>query len=263
MNYFTKNELSKYSAEFIGTAFLVAVIKLSISGTNPVLAPLTIGTCLGVLAYNWGHISWGMYNPAVTLGFALRNHPNFPLREFPRILLYWVAQFSGAFVGGMLAWLIGEESAGLVHPHVHSDYVDDTFKPMLAEAVFTALLTFANIQCVTTHKTKNNSYYGFSIGFSLFVGISSVGHITGGSFNPAVWFGTILSAELVDSDIDVWNKTSWIYIIGPFVGAIFAGLFYNLFHHHLDVEEDQGLDNSRNEQSKSGRVELEEINIDN
>lgn len=239
---FLRKEIAKYVAEFIGTMILVLVIKLSnandnIMGTD--FAPLAIGTTLMFIVYTFGYISWGMFNQAVTVGYALRNHPNFRLCNIPRIFMYMVAQLAGGLCGGLVAWAIGGKNAAEVYPQINPDFVDDIHRPFLAEAVGGALLTFTNIYSVTTLKTSGNSYYGLAIGFSLFVSIISLGYISGGSFNPSVWFGAILSAKIEDDNVDIWNEDMWIYIAGPFTGSIVVGIIYNLFHRGFDIKEQE------------------------
>ena len=47
------------------------------------------------------------------------------------------------------------------------------------------------------------------------------GPLTGGSFNPARWFGPALIGDAFGSFSDVWP-----YVIGPLVGAILAVAVY-------------------------------------
>ena len=57
-----------------------------------------------------------------------------------------------------------------------------------------------------------------SIGAALGFLVMSLGPLTGGSFNPARWFGpALVGSELTDA---------WVYIIGPLVGSTLAAFTY-------------------------------------
>lgn len=86
-----------YLMELVGTFFLVLTIGLvSVQGAQ--LAPLAIGFALMVMVYAGGHVSGGHYNPAVSLGAALRG-----ALPTSQLLPYWVAQLLGAVLGALVA----------------------------------------------------------------------------------------------------------------------------------------------------------------
>ena len=64
------------------------------------LGHLGVAFCFGlvimVMIYAVGHISGAHFNPAVTFAFALTRH--FP---WPRVVLYWAAQLTGAIVAAL------------------------------------------------------------------------------------------------------------------------------------------------------------------
>jgi glycerol uptake facilitator-like aquaporin len=96
--------MRKFVAEFLGTAFLLAVVVGSgimgerLSGGNAGIALLanTLATGAGLifLILTFGMISGAHFNPAVTLTAVFNRELN--LREVP---LYLLAQISGAFAG--------------------------------------------------------------------------------------------------------------------------------------------------------------------
>ena len=55
---------------------------------------------------------------------------------------------------------------------------------------------------------------GTTLGFAVMVG----GPLTGGSFNPARWFGPALVG-------DTWGGI-WPYLVGPIVGSLLAALVF-------------------------------------
>src|SRR5437867_3502463 len=63
---------------------------------------------------------------------------------------------------------------------------------------------------------------GFAIGLTITIDILMGGPLTGAAMNPARWFGPAIVAQFFDN----W----YVYWIGPFIGAIVAGLLYaNVF----------------------------------
>ena len=78
--------MPKLLTEFIGTFFLVLTVGLTVLSGTP-FAPLAIGAALMVMVYMGGHISGGHYNPAVTLGAALRG-----AMDRRDVVPYWVAE---------------------------------------------------------------------------------------------------------------------------------------------------------------------------
>src|SRR5690606_21840448 len=189
-----------YLLGLVGTFFLVLTIGLvSVQGAQ--LAPLAIGFALMVMVYAGGHVSGGHYNPAVSLGAALRG-----ALPTSQLLPYWVAQLLGAVLGALVArgaaggpftvapgpdagtfaaLAVGGGGAGgraTVAPGPGAG-------PCAAFAVET-LFTFALVTVVlasaTAAATKGNSFYGRAIGGTVAAAAAAGGAISGGAFNPAV-----------------------------------------------------------------------------
>src|SRR5579885_2349241 len=89
----------KYIYEFIGTFFLVFTVAMTVMEPNSagLLAPLAIGSVLGVMVFAGGHISGGHYNPAVSLSVFLRGG-----LKAKDLGLYWIVQFAAAILAGFL-----------------------------------------------------------------------------------------------------------------------------------------------------------------
>src|SRR2546421_11244428 len=90
-------------AEFIGTFTLIFIGggAGAISGNDIVAVALANGLAIGIMVSNFGHISGGLFNPAITLGFLSTR------RITPRLaVVYWIAQFGGAVIAaGVLSVL--------------------------------------------------------------------------------------------------------------------------------------------------------------
>ena len=204
--------MKNYLTEFIGTFFLVLVIGLT-AGTNHPYAPIAIGTVLMVMVYMGGHISGAHYNPAVTLGVWMRKKT-----ETVEMVKYWVSQVAGALAGAaMSSWLIGSSFAPTPGSGVTA------VEALAVEIVFTLALVLVVLNVAVSKATEGNSFYGAAIGLTILVAASAGGGISGGAFNPAVGVGPILvQAVFADGS---WADI-WIYILGPFAGAIAAvGIF--------------------------------------
>jgi len=106
---FTLN--ARLTAEFVGTAFLLAAVVGSgimgerLSGGNVAIALLAntiaTGAALVALILTFGPVSGAHFNPAVTLADASQR--GIPWREVPG---YMIAQFVGAYVGVACAHLM-------------------------------------------------------------------------------------------------------------------------------------------------------------
>lgn len=110
----THSNAQKYTAEFIGTAFLLAtvvgsgIMGESLAGGNVAIALLAntipTGAILVVLITMLGPISGAHFNPAVTLAFALRREIS-PAAS----LAYVLMQVLGGILGVLLAHLMFDQ----------------------------------------------------------------------------------------------------------------------------------------------------------
>jgi aquaporin Z len=216
-----------YVTEFIGTFFLVLTIGLaSASGGNA--APLAIASILMVMVYMGGHISGAHYNPAVSVAVLIRGR-----MKSKDLVPYFIAQFGGAFAGAAIAFLISGAKL------VPAPALDATLQSaVVVEALFTFALALVILNVATCKKTEGNSYYGLAIGFTICGAAYVAGGISGGAFNPAVGLGPILF-DLITPATDpeaghvAW-KHSWIYLVGPLIGAVGAAFVFK-FQHPDDV----------------------------
>lgn len=236
-NYSKKR--SEFWNEFTGTFYLCLTISTAAAGfegnlgASPV-APLAIGSSLMVAVYFGGHISGGHYNPAVSVGLALIR--KFPARSLPK---YLIAQIGASFAAGGVAFsslhgVAYEVTCGYPEPDKELAVV----RSVVAEATFTFLLVTAVMFSATTRRTHGNSFFGFCIGMTVFVGAVSVGGVSGGAFNPAVGTGLPICCGKA-SDI-------WIYWASDFLGAGAAAIFYIMtspedFEAGLEAESEKSV----------------------
>jgi aquaporin Z len=202
--------MKAYIMEYIGTMFLVLTIGFSQN-------PIAIGLMLGVMIYMGGHISGGHYNPAVTLAVFFRGK-----LESKFVSGYMISQVSGAFTAALIFYMINSNT---FYPSPALGV--ELWKTILLELLFTFTLCSVVLAVATSEKTKGNFVYGFAIGLTVTAGAYSVGHITGGAFNSAVFLGPMLMDVLTGGDS---AQHIILYIIGPIGGGALAAIVYKIIN---------------------------------
>merc|ERR1711964_915703 len=223
----------------MGMLLTTIVFAVSSGSAN---APLAIGLGLAVFVCAGGPVSGGHFNPAVTLAVFLRGKQ---YAEFVGAAVYIVSQVLGALLGAYTATMAspGYPVALKVAGHRRLASTDSdmaatpeanialstgtangaTYKALYCEFIFTFLLCWVVLQTATSKKAGAdgvNSYFGLAIGLSVFVGATCIGGISGCAMNPAVAVGLILGTG---AGIPSY---CWIYIVGPFMGALLAYAVY-------------------------------------
>ena len=217
--------LAAYLAELIGTLLLVffitSVVILYVStggqaqfGTDFAVVGLVHAFLLFGLIVMFGVVSGGHFNPAVTLGAAAIRRIS-PLDA----LIYILAQLSGGVLGALLskALLLDEGRASHYAAAQVSPLLGGNFQGSIVEAVGTFCLVLVVLTAVYSEKSFKEwapLAIGTTLGFIVMVG----GPLTGGSFNPARWFGPALVGN-------EWGGV-WPYLVGPAVGALVAAAVY-------------------------------------
>lgn len=201
--------LRNYLVECLGTFFLVLTVGLS--GGNA----LAIGSALMVMVYFGGHLSGGHYNPAVTLAVWARGR-----LSVMQIMPYWLSQIGGAFLAALTFFFLRGETFA-PHPTVAP------WAAVVAEALYTFALCSVVLAVATTDKLKGNQIYGLAIGFTVLVGVSSIGSMTGAALNPAVATGPIAWKMFL---MGKGASHLWVYWVGPLSGGAFSALVYRVLY---------------------------------
>ena len=208
--------MSKYLTEFIGAFFLVLTIGCTVlGGVAGVIPPLAIGAALMVMVFAGAHVSGAHYNPAVTVALYLRGRC--PAGE---VLPYWAAQFAGASLGAWAALCVLGKSAAFA-PGIPQEAIG---RVMLAEFLFTFALAYVVLNVATAKGTAGNMFYGLAIGMTVMAGAFSVGHISGGVFNPAVAVGISIMG------LAAWSSL-WVYMLSTISGAVLAAIEFRVICH--------------------------------
>ena len=219
--------IKKYVAEVIGTFVLVLlgcgtamlVGCDSNFGGGYILTALAFGLVIVGMAYCIGNISGCHINPAVSLGVFLSGG-----MTFTDLVGYIVSQCVGAIAGtGMLKaiFILGDvtDKTGGYGANGLAGVNGSAGAGVLVEIVLTFIFVLT-ILGVTSKKANHGSFGGLIIGLTLtLVHIFGIG-LTGTSVNPARSLGPALVAG-GDALSDLW-----VFIVGPFVGAIIAAVIY-------------------------------------
>lgn len=213
----------KAIAEVIGTFTLIFIGAGSIiSGGELLLVAFAHGLAIGVMVSAFARISGGHFNPAVTLGALAGRQITVRLA-----VVYWVAQLIGGSVGALALFAIFPSStwqpSQLGTPALGA-FPDgggavSPLTGILVEAILTFLLVTVVYGTGIDPKGSFNAVGGFAIGLTIAIDIMMGGPLTGAAMNPARWFGP----AVVSGFFDNW----YVYWIGPFLGAIVAGVLYS------------------------------------
>lgn len=247
--------LAAYIAELVGTFFLVFVIGTVVSlyvaaggqaqfGSDWAVIGLVQGLVLFMLIQVLGGVSGAHLNPAVTAAAAL-------LRRIDPVdaIVYVLAQLSGGVLGALLVkGLLEDEGRATNYGAAEvSPLLGSEFQGAIVEGIGTFLLVLA-VLAVALNARAWRDWAPLSIGLTFAFSVMVFGPLTGGSFNPARWFGPGL----------VGNEFGgvWPYIVGPLVGAVLAVAFYRFVILAGEVEEVEVTDASGRTVAK-GAVEVE------
>ena len=216
----------KLAAELIGTFVLVLVGcgAAVYTGVNLVATGLAFGLAIVMMAYAFGRISGGHFNPAVSVGAALGGRI-----AWKDAALYAAAQVVGALVGALVLWvaLHGFDGYDSARDGIGANAFGDTngngyawWAAFLLELVLTAIFVLV-ILAVTDERNDTVAFAPLVIGLTLaaihFVAIPA----TGTSVNPARSIGPGIFTFDGDHILQLW-----LFILAPLVGAAVAGVVY-------------------------------------
>ena len=213
-----------YVAEFIGTFVLVFSVTLAVSlfinqqgtGSDWAVVGLVHFLVLFMIVMTIGSISGAHVNPAVTVALlALRKiRPN-------DAAVYILLQLAGGVAGALMTKflliddLADQQNVGAVA--LNLSILGGDFQGFVAELLGAFFLVWAVI-AVAVNPRAARDWSGLAIGGTLGFAVLVIGPLTGGSFNPARWFGpALVSGE--------WN-VPLLYIFAPVVGGVLAALTY-------------------------------------
>ncbi|GAB1640637.1 aquaporin Z [Krasilnikovia sp. MM14-A1259] len=219
----------RLAAEFIGTFWLVlggcgtAVITATFQG--PAIGTLSVALAFGLtvltMAYAFGHISGGHFNPAVTLGLWLgRRTPG------QDVLPYAVVQVVAAIAGAGVLYGIASGAPGFDADTGfaangygnHSPGLYGLGAALLTEVVMTAAFLLVILGATDRRAPKGMGPLAIGLCLTLIHLISIP--VTNTSVNPARSTGPALF-------VGGWALSQlWLFWVAPLMGAALAGLGY-------------------------------------
>ncbi len=203
--------IGPFALTLIGAGAIIAT-----GGQDLVAIALAHGLAIGLMVAAAGHISGGVYNPALTVGLAVTG--KLPV---PRAIAYVIAQLLGAlFAALVLSWTFPEAARNAVNlgmPALGEGV--SVGQGVLIEIVLTFFLMFA-VFGVAVDSRGPKAIAGLVIGLVITMDVLAGGAMTGAVMNPSRAFG-------VAAVTGIWVD-QWVWWVGPIVGAVMAAVLYSV-----------------------------------
>jgi glycerol uptake facilitator protein len=235
--------MQAYIAEFIGTMILIilgdgvvaGVLLRNSKAENSGWIVITFGWAMAVAVavYCVFQFSGGYINPAVTIGAAVTGG-----LEWAVVPGYLIAQFLGAFVGGVIVWLAylphwpETEDEGLkLGVFCTAPAIYNTPANLITEIIGTFILVFGVFGIFAYSGEVGGSAAALNpllVGL-LVLGIGlSLGGPTGYAINPARDLGPRIAhavLPIAGKGGNDWGY-SWIPVVGPIIGGIIGAVLF-------------------------------------
>jgi glycerol uptake facilitator protein len=237
--------MQAYIGEFIGTMILIilgdgvvaGVLLRNSKAENSGWIVITFGwgMAVAVAVYCVFQFSGGYINPAVTIAAAVTGG-----LEWAVVPGYIIAQFLGAFVGGIIVWLAylphwaETEDAGLkLGVFCTAPAIYNTPANLITEIIGTFVLVFGVFGIFANSGAVGGSAAALNpllVGL-LVLGIGlSLGGPTGYAINPARDLGPRIAHAILPiagKGGNDWGY-SWIPVVGPIIGGIIGAVLFTL-----------------------------------
>ena len=235
--------VQKYLAEFLGTFALLflgggaAVFTAGeLGNARVILVSFAFGLTVLAMAYVFGDVSGGHFNPAVTLSMALSRR--MPSRD---VIPYIVAQLLGGIIGILVIFGITQGPSTPFLPArlgaLASQCYSGSGAPagcmysvgsvFLLELVVTFLFVLV-IQFVTRPENGAKNVAPMVIGLTLVLGNLLAIPVDGASLNPVRSFAPALIAQYWSGN--GWAiQESWLFWVAPILGGLLASVVETMF----------------------------------
>jgi MIP family channel proteins len=206
--------IGTYALVVAGPSSIILLSALSLSSTPEAqyLTALTFGVSVSVIIILLGEHSGAVINPALTLAAASAQ-----LLRRSLVVPYLLFQTAGGILGGLTLRLVFGSLGNATS--LGSTKLATSISPILGislEALGTFVLAASAL--ASTAWIRRAAFQGFAVGGTLTILILFIGPLTGAGFNPARSLGPSLASE--------YFSNLYVYVIGPFVGALLAGLLF-------------------------------------
>lgn len=197
----------------IGPGTITLLALLSVSGLEAIgLAALSFGGTVALVIFFLGEFSGAVINPALTLAaFSARQ-----LRTGLVVPFLASQMIGGVLAGYTLKLFFGTLADGT---SLGSTKLAAGISPamgILLEAAGTFLLACAAL--VASSRIRQPGRQALFVGGTLAVLILLIGPLTGAGFNPARSLGPSIASG--------YFSNLYVYFVGPFLGALIAGLAF-------------------------------------
>jgi aquaporin TIP len=215
----TPERIRELIVEFLGVFILCfaaigAIVVAEQGAGDLVTIGLAPGLAIGLMVAAAGHISGGLYNPAITVGLLVANRIT-----AGKALSYIPVQMAGAVIGALsvkATFPDADTDAVLLGvPQIQEDLRWGS--AFIAELIMTFFLMFV-IFGVAVHSRGPQAIAGLAIGLTITMNIYLGDTLTGAAMNPARAFGPALVQNAWDDQ--------WLYWLAPPAGALIAAALY-------------------------------------
>lgn len=203
-------------AEFIGVFALCFVGIFAIANAGAGATDLTgvafaHGLAIAVMVAAFAAVSGAHFNPAVSLAMLITKRID-----------------TKGFVGYTFAQILGGAVAAIIASIVLGNPAVASGTPAIAEGVTATNALIAEIVCTfflvavifgSAVDKRNSGQAPLYIGLVIVAAILAVGPISGAALNPARYIGPAIVGG-------AFGPNFWVWIVGPCVGGLIAGLLY-------------------------------------
>jgi len=211
--------MSKYTAEFVGTFFLMLSVVACINSNIALFAPIAVAGVLVGMIYALGHVSKAHFNPIITLGFWIRKQIT------PKdITGYVLAQFAGAILAVLISKYLLEIDPLVQAQELYELKQSSVLKGFTAEFLGAFALYIVVMMVASTKSLAGNSFYGIAIAFTVLGMAYTVGGFgTFACFNPSVSLGLLIHENIT-------LNTALISIAAQFIAALIAAFTMKIIY---------------------------------
>ncbi|MCC6236641.1 MAG: aquaporin [Dehalococcoidia bacterium] len=217
----------KLAAEFVGTFTLIFAgvgAVLASQGTNLVAIGLAHGLAIAVMGSALGHVSGGVFNPALTVGLWVTRRLA-ALDAVSYIVIQLLGGIAAAFTLTLIfdATMVSQVKLGT--PQLASGVTEA--QGILVEALMTFFLVIAVFG--TAIDSRGPKLGALLIGLTITMDIAMGGGLTGAAMNPARSLGPALVSGTMGDQLVYW--------VGPILGAVAAAILYEFVFLKEDATE--------------------------
>lgn len=204
----------------IGTGVAVMTSSLVFINVNMLYTALAFGLTVMAMAYAFGGVSGGHFNPAVSFAMFLKK--KLSLND---LIVYVVAQLVGGLIGSLLLVIMLDSNASLGSNVVSANLPYEGFALLFVGLLIETVMTFIFVTVIirTTRSKENSPVAGLIIGLTLTVIILFGFNLTGVGVNPvrsiapAIFQGGVALEQV------------WVFIVGPLLGGALAAFVSKVF----------------------------------